>query len=80
MFDALRVFIHVRPAIDDFYRTTLREWQDYENEKTDFGSKPRPERMRKKPTILSDFITQDDFHRQLCKQLKSRLDVRQSSI
>jgi hypothetical protein len=61
VFDALRVFIHVRPAIDDFYHTTLREWQDYENEKTDFGSKPRPERMRKKPTILSDFITQDDW-------------------
>jgi glycine/D-amino acid oxidase-like deaminating enzyme len=61
VFDALRVFIHVRPAIDDFYHTTLREWQDYENEKTDFGSKPRPERMRKKPTVLSGFITQDDW-------------------
>jgi hypothetical protein len=61
VFDALRVFIHVRPAIDDFYHTTLREWQDYENEKTDFGSKPRPEKMRKKPAILNDFITQDDW-------------------
>jgi hypothetical protein len=61
VFDALRVFIHVRPAIDDFYHTTLREWQDYKNEKTDFGSKPRPKRMRKKPTILNDFSTQDDW-------------------
>jgi hypothetical protein len=61
VFDALRVFIHVRPAIDDFYHTTLRDWQDYENEKTDFGSKPRPEKMRKKPTVLNDFITQDDW-------------------
>jgi hypothetical protein len=61
VFDALRVFIAVRPAIDDFYHKTLREWQDYENEKTDFGSKPRPEKMRKRPTVLNDFITQDDW-------------------
>jgi hypothetical protein len=60
VFDALRVFIAVRPAIDDPYYKTLREWQDYENKKTDFGSKPRPEKMRKRPTILNDFITQDD--------------------
>jgi hypothetical protein len=61
VFDALRVLIHVRPAIDDFHHTTLREWQDHKNEKTDFGSKPRPERMRKKPTILNDSSTQDDW-------------------
>lgn len=32
-----------------------------QNDKTDFGSKPRPEKMRKKPAILNDFITQDDW-------------------
>ncbi|THY01336.1 hypothetical protein D6D01_10368 [Aureobasidium pullulans] len=61
VFDALRVFILVRPAVDDFYHKTQRDWQDYVNEKTDFGAKPCPEKMRKKPGILEDFITQDDW-------------------
>jgi hypothetical protein len=61
VFDALRVFIKVRPAIDDFYHKTLRDWQDYWNKLTDFDTKPPPEKMRKKPAILTDFITQDDW-------------------
>ncbi|THX67806.1 hypothetical protein D6D08_06550 [Aureobasidium pullulans] len=61
VFDALRVFILVRPAVDDFYQKTMKDWQDYVNIKTDFGTKPCPEKMRKKPAILNDRITQDDW-------------------
>ncbi|TIA12832.1 hypothetical protein D6C80_06617 [Aureobasidium pullulans] len=57
VFDALRVFIKVRPAIDDFYHKTLRDWQDYWNKLTDFDTKLPPKKMRKKLAILTDFIT-----------------------
>jgi hypothetical protein len=37
------------------------EWQDYWNKTTDHGRKPPPEKRRKKPAFLDDFITQDDW-------------------
>lgn len=51
----------MRPAVDDFYQKTMKDWQDYVNIETDFGTKPCPEKMRKKPAILNDRITQDDW-------------------
>jgi hypothetical protein len=61
MWDAIDVFIKLRPAIEDFYHKAHAEWQDYWNKITDHGRKPPPEKRRKKPAFLDDFITQDDW-------------------
>jgi hypothetical protein len=61
MWDAIAVFIRLRPAVEDFYYKAHAEWQDYWNKITDHGRKPPPEKRRKKPAFLDDFITQDDW-------------------
>jgi hypothetical protein len=49
------------PAVEDFYTRQQQLWQDYWNKITDFGQKEPPVRRRKKPAILDDFLTQDDW-------------------
>ncbi|KAG9994666.1 hypothetical protein KCU78_g18313, partial [Aureobasidium melanogenum] len=61
MWDAIDVFIKLRPAVEDFYHKAHAEWQDYWNKITDHGRKPPLEKRRKKPAFLDDFITQDDW-------------------
>jgi hypothetical protein len=52
MWDAIDVFIKLRPAVEDFYHKAHAEWQDYWNKITDHGRKPPPEKRRKKPAFL----------------------------
>jgi hypothetical protein len=61
MWDAIVVFIRLRPAVEDFYHKAHAEWQDYWNKITDHGTKPPPIKRRRKPAFLDDFITQDDW-------------------
>jgi hypothetical protein len=61
MWDAIVVFIKLRPAVEDFYTRQQQLWQDYWNKITDFGQKEPPTKRRKKPAILNDFLTQDDW-------------------
>jgi hypothetical protein len=60
MWDAIDVFIKLRPAVEDFYHKAHAKWQAYWNKITDYGRKPPPKKRRKKPAFLNDFITQDD--------------------
>jgi hypothetical protein len=61
MWDAIVVFIKLRPTVEDFYTRQQQLWQDYWNKITDFGQKEPPVKRRKKPAILDDFLTQDDW-------------------
>jgi hypothetical protein len=61
MWDAIKFFIQLRPAVEDFYTRQQQLWQDYWNKITDFGQKEPPVRRRKKPAILDDFLIQDDW-------------------
>jgi hypothetical protein len=57
MWDAIDVFIKLRPAVEDFYHKGHADWQDYWNKITDHGIKSPPQKRRKKPAFLDDFIT-----------------------
>jgi hypothetical protein len=61
MWGAIKIFVQLRPAVEDFYTRRQQLWQDYWNKITDFGQKEPPVRRRKKPAILDDFLTQDDW-------------------
>jgi hypothetical protein len=57
MWDAIDVFIKLRPAVKDFYYKAHVEWQDYWNKITDYSRKLPLEKRRKKLAFLNDFIT-----------------------
>jgi hypothetical protein len=61
MWDDIVVFIELRLALEDFYTRQQQLWQDYWNKITDFGQKELSLKRRKKPAILDDFPTQDDW-------------------
>ncbi|CAC9885918.1 unnamed protein product [Aureobasidium pullulans] len=61
MWDAIVVFIKLRPVVEEFYQKQQSLWQDYWNKITDFNQKPPPQKHRKKPAQLDDHLSQDDW-------------------
>lgn len=60
-FLAMTRAIELRPVIDDILNEELTLWTNYERKKTDNYRKPIPENMKKKPDILDDYLSQDDW-------------------